>query len=76
MVLLRSLPIVCYFPLRNPGRARDMKSEHIDNRKLYEVVNERAILDEKEVEHLSTCDECLEMVRILIRQQLSNTSPS
>jgi hypothetical protein len=51
-----------------------MKSDHIDNRRLYEVVNEAAILEEAEVEHLSTCDECLEMVRILIRQYLSRST--
>ena len=51
-----------------------MKSIHIDNRKLYEVVNETAILEETEVEHLCTCEECLEMIRLLIRQNLSRSS--
>ena len=52
-----------------------MKSAHIDNRKLYEVVKETAILEETEVEHLSTCEECLEMIRLLIRQNLRNSNP-
>jgi hypothetical protein len=50
-----------------------MKSDHIDNRKLYEVVNESAILEQVEVEHLSSCEECLEMIRLLIRQKLSKS---
>lgn len=53
-----------------------MKSDHIDNRKLYEVVNDSAVLEEAEVEHLSSCEECLEMIRVLIRQILSkNANP-
>jgi hypothetical protein len=51
-----------------------MKSGHIDNSKLYEVVNETTILEQDEIEHLSTCEECLEMVRILIRQNLSRSA--
>ena len=51
-----------------------MRSAHIDNRKLCEVVDETAILEETEVEHLSTCEECLEMIRLLIRQNLSKNS--
>jgi hypothetical protein len=45
-------------------------SEHVDNRKLYYVVRERAMLDETEIEHMSSCDECLEVVRVLVRQHL------
>jgi hypothetical protein len=46
-----------------------MKSDHIDNRRLYEVVNETTILEEAELEHLSICEECLELIRVLIRQK-------
>ena len=49
-----------------------MKSDHIDNRRLYEVINESAVLEQAEIEHLSTCEECLEMVRILVRQTLKD----
>ena len=53
-----------------------MKSDHIDNRKLYEVVTKGEILEEDEIEHLSNCEECLEMIRLLIRQNLSkNANP-
>ena len=51
-----------------------MKSDHIDNRRLYEAVNEDAILEEVEVQHLSTCEECLELIRLLIRQSLSKSA--
>ena len=53
-----------------------MESNHIDNRKLAEVVKEKATLDQAEIEHLSTCDECLEMIRVLVRQNVSHTSGS
>jgi hypothetical protein len=51
-----------------------MKYEHIDNRKLSEVVKETAILEQAEVEHLGACDECLEVIRFLIRQNLSKNA--
>ena len=48
-----------------------MEFAHIDNRKLSEVVSENAVLEAAEIEHLSNCEECLEMVRILVRQVIS-----
>jgi hypothetical protein len=51
-----------------------MKSNHIDKGKLHQVVNEATILEQAEVEHLSTCEECLEMIRDLIRQMLSKST--
>ena len=48
-----------------------MESEHIDNRKLYEVVAHQALLSKAEIEHLKSCEECLEMIRVLVRQQVS-----
>ncbi len=48
-----------------------MNSEHIDNRKLREVVTMDAVLEEAELEHLKTCDECMEMIRVLVRQNIS-----
>ena len=56
------------------GKVWGMKSDHIDNRRLYEAVNEGAILEEAEVQHLSTCEECLELIRLLIRQSLSKSA--
>ena len=53
-----------------------MKSDHIDNHRLYEVVNETTILEQNEIDHLGKCEECLEMVRILIRQNLSKSAMS
>jgi hypothetical protein len=48
-----------------------MESEHIDNRRLYDLIKEQAILNQSEVEHLKTCEECLELIRVLIRQQMA-----
>ena len=50
-----------------------MKSEHIPTRRLYEAVTEKAILEQPEVEHLQTCEECLELVRIFVRQQIQKS---
>jgi hypothetical protein len=47
-----------------------MESEHIDNRKLYEVVVHQALLNKAEIEHLKSCEECLELIRVLVRQQM------
>jgi hypothetical protein len=49
----------------------DMTSKHIDSRKLHDLVREDAILEESEVEHLRTCEECMELVRVFVRQNLS-----
>ena len=54
--------------------AQQMNYNHIDNHKLSEVVNEISILEQAEVEHLGTCDECLEMIRLLIRQNLTKNA--
>jgi len=51
-----------------------MKTDHIDNRRLHAAVNEGVILEEDEVKHLSTCEECLELIRVLIRQSLSKSA--
>lgn len=48
----------------------DMKSDHIDTRRLYEVAAQKAILEQSEIEHLQSCEECLELVRIFVRQQI------
>jgi hypothetical protein len=56
------------------GKAQQMKNEHINNRKLAEVVKEISILEPAEVEHLGTCDECLDMLRFLIRQNLTKNA--
>jgi hypothetical protein len=51
-----------------------MTSDHIDNRRLSAAVKQDVILEEAELSHLSTCEECLEMIRVLIRQNLSKSA--
>ena len=46
-------------------------SEHIDNQKLYNVVMENAVLEEAEMQHLKTCEECMELVRVFVRHNLA-----
>ena len=46
-----------------------MESEHIETRKLYDAVAGQAVLDQSEIEHLGTCEECLELIRLLVRQR-------
>jgi hypothetical protein len=48
-----------------------MKSDHIDTDKLHEIVEERNILDAAEIQHLGECEECMEMIRFIVRQKLS-----
>ncbi len=45
--------------------------EHIANAKLYEVVVKETALSTTEIDHLRTCDECMEVVRILVRNRVS-----
>ena len=66
--------VKCSIFFRHGRGAQQMKNEHIDNRKLAEVVKETSILDQAEVEHLAGCDECLEVIRFLIRQNLSKNA--
>jgi len=47
--------------------------QHIDPHRLREVVAEQIHLNESELEHLQTCDECLEVVRALVREKGSLT---
>ena len=51
-----------------------MQSEHIDNHRLYAAVSEAVILEQDEVQHLSTCEECLEVIRMLVRQNLPKSA--
>jgi hypothetical protein len=51
-----------------------MKSDHIDNRKLREIVEEETLLNPAEVKHLGECDECMEMIRTIVRQKLSKSA--
>ena len=50
-----------------------MKSDHIDNQRLREIVKGSAILDEPELQHLKECEECLELIRVLVRRQISKS---
>ena len=48
----------------------DMEPEHIENTKLKQVVAEEAVLSPTEIEHLKDCEECLELIRVLVRNRL------
>jgi hypothetical protein len=48
-----------------------MTSGHIRKRKLSDVLLERTVFDQSEIEHIGNCEKCLEMIRILVRQILS-----
>jgi hypothetical protein len=48
-----------------------MESEHISKDTLRAVVAEKTILDQSQIEHLRTCDECMETIRDVVRQRLS-----
>jgi hypothetical protein len=50
----------------------DMESTHVDNHRLYDAVINRAVLSESEMNHLKGCPECLELMRVLVRQQLQS----
>lgn len=45
--------------------------EHIENQKLLAVVTKNLVLEENEVEHLKTCEECMEVIRVIVRQNIS-----
>jgi hypothetical protein len=47
-----------------------MESEHIEKIKLRQVVAEEAVLSPSEIEHLRNCEECLEVIRVLVRNRL------
>ena len=47
-----------------------MKSDHIETRRLYEAVTEKAVLEQSDIDHLQGCEECLELVRIFVRQNI------
>jgi len=61
---------ICYGDQNFGTKVWDMKSEHILTRRLYEAVTQQAILEQSEIEHLQICDECLELVRLFVRQNL------
>lgn len=48
----------------------DMEPNHVEVRKLYETVAGNAVLEESEIQHLGTCEECLQVIRILVEQLL------
>ena len=67
---------ICYVHHKFSTKVLDMKSDHILTRRLYEAVTEQAILEQAEIEHLQTCDECLELVRLFVRQYLQKSKGS
>ena len=52
------------------SKVEDMEPEHIDNNRLKQVVAEEAMLSPTEIEHLKDCEECLELIRLLVRNRL------
>lgn len=62
------------FLFLEPEEGVDVNPQHIETLKLYAVVMEDVILSASEAEHLKTCDECLEMIRLLVRQRLSKSA--
>jgi hypothetical protein len=52
------------------SKVEDMEPEHIDSIKLKQVVAEEAVLSPTEIEHLKDCEECLELIRVLVRNRL------
>ena len=52
------------------SKVEDMEPEHINTIKLKQVVAEEAQLSPIEIEHLKDCEECLELIRILVRNRL------
>jgi hypothetical protein len=59
---------LCLMKLRK--KVEDMEPEHIDNIKLRQVVAEEAVLSPTEIEHLKDCEECLELIRVFVRNRL------
>jgi hypothetical protein len=51
-----------------------VESGHIDNTKLYLVVAEEAVLTPAEVEHLKVCEECLQLIRVMVRNRISKAA--
>jgi hypothetical protein len=47
-----------------------MESDHIEARKLSEAVTGDAVFEQSEMQHLATCEECLQLIRFLVRQLL------
>ncbi len=47
-----------------------MEPNHVEVRKLYETVAGNAVLEESEIQHLGTCEECLQVIRILVEHLL------
>ena len=45
---------------------KDMEFEHIETDRLCQVVAEEAVLHPAEIEHLKTCEDCLEAIRVLV----------
>ena len=61
---------ICYGDRKFSSKVVAVKSDHILTRRLYNAVTENAVLEQAETEHLQLCDECLELVRLFVRQNL------
>jgi hypothetical protein len=70
---LQGVLTICHGAKSSNKKVVDMKSDHISTRRLYEAVTEKAVLEQPEVEHLQNCEECLELVRIFVRQNIQKS---
>jgi hypothetical protein len=68
-----SAPACVELEERRKGERVMVQSEHILTRRLYEAVTQHSILEQPEIEHLQTCDECLELVRVLVRHHIQKS---
>jgi hypothetical protein len=48
-----------------------MRSDHVNPDRLYESVYERAFLEEDEIQHMRTCEQCQELARMMVRQMVA-----
>jgi hypothetical protein len=49
-----------------------MESEHISKDMLSKLVAGKATLDQSQIEHLRDCDECMQIIREQVGEELSN----
>jgi len=51
---------------------QDLNSEHIPEDRLSDVVMNESALTISEIEHLKTCSECLELIRLAVRKRIQD----
>jgi hypothetical protein len=63
-------------PSNSIAEVHALDSEHIDNARLRMVVAEETTMSPAEIEHLRSCEECLELIRILVRHRIAKATES